>query len=460
MGGVLQGTFFEHWLEQAREVVWGAPLLILLMGTGLYLTFLLRGLQFRYLGYAMKQVLSEQKRGSRGDISQFEALMTTLAGAIGTGSIVGVATAVSLGGLGALFWMWITAFVGMSTKYAEGLLAVYYRVADERGEMVGGPMEYIDRGLGWKWLAIIFCIFGIGASFGTGNLVQVNSIAAALVHIVPISPWWIGLFLSVCTALILIGGVKSIGRVAAILVPVMALLYFFGGLLIVCLHIEHVPAALQNIFTNAFSGQAALGGFAGSSMMLALQMGVARGVFTTESGLGISSIAAAAARTDAPVRQALINMTGSLLVVITCTVTGLVIAVTERLGAYDLDGNSLKGVDMVISAFSDGFPFGHYIVILGLILFAYTTTIAWAYYGEKCAEYLFGTKVVMPFRLLYILLVIPGAAMHLTLVWNVADLMNGLLAIPNLIGIIALSRVLVKETNAFFKHSEENRKHA
>lgn len=440
--------------------MWGPPLLVLLIGTGLYLTVLLRGLQFRHLYYALKQVLAEQKRGSHGDISQFEALMTTLAGAIGTGSIVGVATAVSLGGIGALFWMWITAFIGMSTKYAEGLLAVHYRVADERGEMVGGPMEYIDRGLGWRWLAVLFCIFGVGASFGTGNLVQVNSISAALVHLVPISPWWIGVILSVCTGLILIGGVKSIGRVAAILVPVMALLYFFGGLLILVLHFNQIPQALMTIFTSAFSGQAALGGFAGSSMMLALQMGVARGVFTTEAGLGISSIAAAAARTDSPVRQALINMTGSLLVVITCTVTGLVIAVTNRLGALNVDGNPFAGADMVISAFSDGFPFGHYIVIMGLILFAYTTTIAWAYYGEKCAEYLFGTRVVVPFRILYTLLVIPGAAMHLTLVWNVADLMNGLLAIPNLIGIIALSHVLVKETSRFFDHLEEGENHA
>lgn len=429
------------------------------MGTGLYLTILLRGLQFRRLRYAMKQVLAEQKRGSRGDISQFEALMTTLAGAIGTGSIVGVATAVSIGGLGALFWMWLTAFIGMVTKYAEGLLAVHYRVADTRGEMVGGPMEYIDRGLGWRWLAILFCIFGVGASFGTGNLVQINSISAALSHIVPFSSWWIGLFLSVCTGLILIGGVKSIGRVAAILVPVMAILYFFGGILILILHYTHIPEAIQTILTSAFSGQAAAGGFTGSSLMLALQMGVARGVFTTESGLGISSIAAAAARTDSSVRQALINMTGSLLVVMTCTVTGLVIAVTNRLGALDIDGNPLLGPNMVISAFSDGFPFGHYIVIMGLILFAYTTAIAWAYYGEKCAEYLLGPLVVIPFRILYTLLVIPGAAMHLTLVWNVADIMNGLLAIPNLIGIIALSHVLVRETNIFFENLEGSEQH-
>jgi AGCS family alanine or glycine:cation symporter len=441
-------------VEQVRGFVWGIPLLALLLGTGLYLTFLLRGIQFSQLLYALQQVIVQQKKGSRGDISQFEALMTTLAGAIGTGSIVGVATAVSVGGLGALVWMWVTAFVGMATKYAEGLLAIKYRVVDEKGEMVGGPMAYIERGLGWRWLAMLFALFGIGASLGTGNLVQVNSIAAAVSHLVPINPWWIGGALALLTATITLGGVKSIGRVAAILVPAMALLYFFGGLLIIAMNYQLVPAALTQILSSAFTGQAALGGFAGSTLMMAVQLGIARGAFTTEAGLGISSIACAAARTDSPVRFALINMTGALLVVITCTVTGLVIAVTGVLGAYDADGNVLAGAAMAITAFSKTLAFGHYVVIVGLILFAYTTTLAWAYYGEKCAEYLFGVRAVIPFRIIYMLLVIPGAAIPLRLAWGIADVMNGLLAIPNLIAIIALSHVLVKETQLFFTRCE------
>lgn len=446
---------FELFLDQAVEFVWGVPLLVLLIGTGVYLTILLRGVQFRYLGYALKQVLAEQRSGSKGDISQFEALMTTLAGAIGTGSIVGVATALTLGGQGALVWMWVTAFVGMATKYAEGLLAVKYRVEDERGEMVGGPMEYIERGLGWRWLAVIFATFGMGASIGTGNFVQVNSISKALSHLAPLDPWVTGIGLALITALIIIGGVQSIGRVAAILVPVMALLYFCGGLFIVVMNIEKLPTALSTIFVSAFSGQAAVGGFAGASAMMAVQMGVARGAFTTEAGLGISSIAAAAAQTDSAVRQALINMTGALLVVITCSVTGLAIAVTGVLGTYDGDGNILTGVAMAIAAFSHSIYMGQYVVIIGLILFAYTTTIAWAYYGEKCCEYLFGRRMVVPFRIFFTLLVIPAAAIDLKIAWGVADVMNGLMAVPNLIAIVALSHVLVKETKLFLQRLDQ-----
>lgn len=440
---------FEILLDQIRDWVWGIPLLVLLIGTGLYLTWILRGLQFRYLGYALKQVVAEQRRGVRGDISQFEALMTTLAGAIGTGSIVGVATALSIGGLGALVWMWVTAFVGMAIKYAEGLLAVKYRVVDERGEMVGGPMEYMERGLGWRRMALLFAVFGVGAALGTGNLVQVNSIAAAVTHLAPMNPWIIGCVIAALTALILIGGVKSIGRIAAILVPVMALLYFFGGLTILLIHYDRVPQAAQLIFKSAFAGQAAFGGFSGATVMMAVQHGVARGAFTTEAGLGISSIAAAAAKTDSSVRQALVNMTGALLVVITCSVTGLAIAVTDVIGTYDSQGFLISGAAMAITAFSSSLPFGHYIVIIGLILFAYTTAMAWAYYGEKCCEYLLGARSVVPFRVLYTCLIIPGAAIDMKIAWGIADIMNGLMAIPNLIAIMALSRVLLQETHQF-----------
>ena len=444
---------FETLIDQITSWVWGPPLLIVLIGTGLYLTLLLRGVQFRYLGLALKEMMADQKRGARGDISQFEALMTTLAGAIGTGSIVGVATAVSLGGFGALVWMWVTAGVGMATKYAEGLLAVKYRVVDERGEMVGGPMEYMERGLGWKKLAILFAFLGVGASLGTGNLVQVNSIAAAVGHLTPVSPWLIGIVLSCLTGMILIGGVKSVGRIAAVLVPIMALLYFCGGVSILILYADRLPDAIATIFSSAFSGQAAFGGFAGATFMMGVQQGVARGAFTTEAGLGISSIAAAAARTDSPVRQALVNMTGALLVVITCTVTGLVIAVTDVLGAHNAEGQFLSGASIAITAFSHSFVFGHYIVIIGLILFAYTTAIAWAYYGEKCCEYLLGARFVIPFRILYTCLVIPGAAIDMKVAWGIADIMNGLMAWPNLVALVALSPVLLKETRHFLQRT-------
>jgi len=412
----------------------------------------LKGVQFRYLGYAMKQIVAAQRKGSRGDISHFEALMTTLAGAIGTGTIVGVATALAVGGPGALFWMWVTALVGMATKYAESLLAVKYREIDSSGEMVGGPMEYMERGLGWKWLAVAFAICGTLAALGTGNLIQVNSIADGVRSVWHINPWITGVFLATMTGLVLIGGVKAIGRIAGILVPAMALIYLGGGIIIIGLNYEQVPGAFIDIFISAFSGKAAFGGFAGATMMMAVQVGVARGVFTTEAGLGISSIAAAAARTDSPGRQAMINMTGALISTpIVCTITGLVLAVTGSLGALDGAGNALGGASIALTAFSQSFSWGKYIVIIGLILFAYTTVLAWAYYGEKCCEYLFSRRSVAWFRIVFTLLVIPGATVDMDLAWTLCDALNGLMAIPNLIALIMLSGVLVTETNRFLE---------
>ncbi len=441
---------FNSYIIQLKDAIWGIPLMTLLIGTGVYLTILLKGVQFRYLGYAFKQVFSRRKQSAKGDISAFEALMTSLAGAIGTGSIVGVATAITVGGVGAIFWMWITAFVGMATKYAESLLAVHYRVVDDRGEMIGGPMQYIERGLGWKWLAMLFAFFGALAAIGTGNLVQVNAITETVVNVWKTDPYITGLTLSLLTGLVVIGGVKSIGHVAGVLVPIMALFYLIGGLIILSLNITSLPAAFWHIIESAFTGQAAFGGFAGATVMTAIQLGVARSIFSNEAGMGISSIAAAAAITDSPGRQAMITMTGALIsTVIVCSITGFVLAVTQVQGAVDPDGIPLNGARLAIEAFSRSIHGGEFIVSIGLILFAFSTVIAWAYYGEKCCEYLLGTRSIYPYRLLFTLLVIPGAIIKMELAWHIADIMNGLMAIPNLIALLALSKVIVSQTNEF-----------
>lgn len=442
----------DIFLNQVKNWVWSAPLLLLLIGTGVYLTILLRGMQFRYLGFALKQVFKSQKNDSEGDISHFEALMTSLAGAIGTGTIVGVATAIGVGGLGSMFWMWLTAFVGMATKYAESLLAVKYRVLDSRGEMMGGPMQYIEHGLGWKWMACLFAVLGAIAAFGTGNLVQVNAIAEAFNHIWPTNPWIAGVGIALLTGMVILGGVRSIGHVSGILVPLMALFYLVAGIVIIVIHIDKLPQAISKIVISAFDGQAAIGGFLGANMMMAIQMGVSRSVFSNEAGLGISSIAAAAAKTDNPGRQAMITMTGALIsTVIVCSITGLVLAVTDVLGQTNESGIVLSGASMAIKAFDSTLPGGAYIVSIGLILFAFSTVIAWAYYGEKCFEYLFGGRSVLIYRFLFTLIIIPGAAIKMEIAWCLADIMNGVMVIPNLIAVIALSGAITSETRSFLK---------
>ena len=429
-------------------------------GNGDLLTFLLKGMQFRYLGYALKQIFAKQRQFSEGDISQYQALMTSLAGAIGTGTIVGVATSVTIGGLGSIFWMWITALFSMATKYAESLLAVKYRNIDSKGEMMGGPMQYIERGLGWKWMAILFAIFGSIAAFGTGNLVQVNAIAESVGYIFPLDPWTCGIILAILTGLVVIGGVKAIGNVAGILVPVMALFYLIAGLFVIFWHIDKLPEAFQLIISSAFQGQAAIGGFVGASFMMAVQMGMARSVFSNEAGLGITSMAAAAAKTDAPGRQAMITMTGALIsTIIVCTITGLVLAVTGVLGKIGPSGKPLTGATMAIYAFNSTLKGGDYIVSIGLILFAFSTVIAWGYYGEKCFEYLFGERGVPIYRILYTLIVIPGAALKMEIAWHLADIMNGLMIIPNLIALLALTTVITTETRLFLNLiKKENQK--
>lgn len=431
--------------------VWGAPLLVLLVGIGFYLTFVLRGLQFRYLGYALKLALGFKKQNEgAGDITHFQSLMTALAATIGIGNIAGVATAMTVGGMGALFWMWMTAMIGMAIKYAEAILAIKYRSVDDRGEMCGGPMYFIERGLGWRWLAIAFALFGAIGAFGGGNMLQANSVADVMRSMFHIDPLWTGIAVAAFTGLTLLGGIKSIGKVASVLVPFMAITYIAGALLILGYHYDRIPETVYTIFSTAFTGQAAFGGFLGSTLLIAIQVGVSRGLMTSEAGLGTASIAAAAAKTDHPGRQALVSMTGCFLAtIVMCSTTALVLGVTGMLGSYGPDGKLLNGASMTLAAFQSVLPWGGYIVTLGLILFAFTTLIGWAYYGEKCVEYLLGTRAVPIFRILFTLVVIPGAILELDTVWKISDICNGMMAFPNLIGLCALSGVVVAESRSF-----------
>lgn len=440
-------------LDNVYVWVWGLPLLILLIGIGIYLTIALKGLQFRYLPYALKIAFGKQKnKEGKGDISHFESLMTALAATIGIGNIAGVATAIAIGGLGALFWMWVTALIGMAIKYAEAILAVKYRTTDARGEMCGGPMYFIEYGLGWKWLSILFALFGAIGTFGGGNMLQANSVADVMKGMFEINPLWTGLVVAAFTGLTLIGGIKSIGKVAGFLVPFMAIFYIGGASIILFKNFDRIPIALGHIFEYAFSGQAAFGGFMGSTMLMAIQVGVSRGLMTSEAGLGTASIAAAAAKTDLPGRQALVSMTGCFLAtIVMCSATALVLGVTDVFGELGPDGKILNGASMTVEAFDRSFPGGGYVVALGLVLFAFTTLIGWAYYGEKCVEYLLGYKSVMPYRAIFTLVVIPGAVLELDIVWKISDICNGMMAFPNLIGLCALSGVVIQETRSFLK---------
>ncbi len=450
-------TFYDAIIQTLNTLygwVWGLPLLILLMGVGIYLTIALKGLQIRYLPYALRLAFGNryQDKGE-GDISHFASLMTALAATIGIGNIAGVATAITIGGFGALFWMWVTALIGMAIKYAEAILAVKYRSVDSRGEMCGGPMYFIEKGLGWKWLAICFAIFGAIGAFGGGNILQANSVAEVMHGMFHIDHWITGLVIAIFIGLTLIGGIRSIGKVASILVPFMAIFYIGAAISILILHYDYIPGAFAMIFSSAFSGQAATGGFVGAGVMLAIQVGVSRGLMTSEAGLGTASIAAAAAKTDFPGRQALVSMTGCFLAtIIMCSATGLVLGVTDVLGSVDANGKVLNGARLTLAAFQSIFPLaGGYIVTIGLLFFGFTTLLGWAYYGEKCVEYLFGEKSVFWYRLLFTSLIVPGAILELDLVWIISDICNGLMAFPNLIGLSALSGVVIAETKAFLK---------
>ena len=442
-------------LNEIDAFVWGPPLLVLLVGTGILLTFRLKLLQVFKLPQALGLIFSAKNDGS-GDVNSFKALCTALAATVGTGNIVGVATAIKAGGPGALFWMWLAAFFGMATKYSECLLAVKYRTVDANGNISGGPMYYIENGLGKKYkpLAVMFAIFGVlCAYFGIGTFAQVNSIVEITQISAGIPVVYTGIALTVVVAAVTIGGLKSIATVAAKVVPAMALLYFLTTVGIMIVFADQVPAAIATVLNSAFTPTAAQGGFLGATVMLAMRSGVARGVFSNESGLGSAPIVAAAAKTKWAAEQGLISMTGTFIdTIIICTLTGLSLVVS---GVWC---GPLNGAAMTESAFTMAFPaFGSLLLLVGLVLFAFTTILGWNYYGERCVEYLMGVKAILPYRIIFICLIACGPFLKLEEIWVLADIVNGLMAIPNLIALIALSGVVVAETKAYQKHLAEEK---
>ncbi|EMC08045.1 alanine/glycine:cation symporter family protein [Streptococcus mutans] len=443
-------TFFKA----LDSFVWGVPLLVLLVGTGIYLSTRLRLLQVLKLPLAFKLIFAEDK--GEGDISSFAALATALAATVGTGNIVGVATAIKAGGPGALFWMWIAAFFGMATKYAEGLLAIKYRTKDANGEVSGGPMYYIINGMGKKWkpLAIFFALAGILVAFlGIGTFSQVNSITASLKNSFNWSPQIVSILIAIVVAVIIFGGIQSIAKVSEKLVPFMAAAYIIATLIVIFMHYNHIILAIEQVFSGAFTGTAAVGGFAGAVVKEAIQNGIARGVFSNESGLGSAPIAAAAAKTHEPAEQGLISMTGTFIdTLVICTLTGLSILVT---GKWTVKG--LEGAPLTQSAFATVFGnIGVLVLTLCLVLFAFTTILGWSYYGERCFEFLFGVKHINIYRSIFIIMVALGGFLELDLIWTIADIVNGLMAIPNLIALLALSPIIIAETRNYFKRKNKS----
>ncbi|MCY9873882.1 alanine/glycine:cation symporter family protein [Vibrio barjaei] len=442
-------------LQAIDSFVWGPPLLILLVGTGVYFTFKLGLLQFRHLPTALKLVFSKDK-SSNGDVSSFAALCTALSATIGTGNIVGVATAIKLGGPGALFWMWLAALFGMATKYAECLLAVKYRKVDDKGQMLGGPMYYLRDGVGSKFLATMFAVFALGvACFGIGTFPQVNAILDASHISFGISREISASVLTLLVAFVTLGGIKSIAKVAGKVVPTMAVFYVLACLSVIIMNADQLGAAIQLVVVSAFTSTAATGGFVGASIMLAIQSGIARGVFSNESGLGSAPMAAAAAKTDSCVRQGLISMTGTFIdTIIICTMTGLALILT---GAWQSD---FAGAAMTTHAFAVGLnsdTLGPLLVSIGLIFFAFTTILGWNYYGERCVVFLMGTKAVLPYKIIFVGLVASGAFLHLDMIWIIADIVNGLMAVPNLIGLVLLRNVVIEETKLYFAATSKDK---
>lgn len=439
--------------------MWGPFVLIpLLFLTGLYLTFRLGGLQFLRLGAALRLgVIKRKDPGSKGDISQFQALTTALAATVGVGNIVGVAGAIGIGGPGALFWMWVTGLLGMASKYTEAFLGVRYRTVDAAGERNGGPQHYLEKGIKGglgKLLAWSFTIFTVLACFGIGNMTQSNAIAENAERTFNVPFWVSGLVVAVLTALVLVGGIKSIGRVTSAFVPFMIVFYVIAAVFILITHIGDVPGAFAQIFSEAFTGTSAVGGFAGSVFIIAIQMGFARGIFSNESGMGSAAIAAAAAQTRHPVRQGLVSMTQTFIdTIIVVSMTGLVIITTGTWQDVGADGSQISKALMTGEAFSKGLPgnWGHWIVTLGVIFFAFSTLLGWSYYGERNFERIFGRRAVMPFRLFFSVIVFVGATTELEIIWSFSDVMNGLMALPNLIGLLILSGLVARETKAYIK---------
>jgi AGCS family alanine or glycine:cation symporter len=422
----------DDFLNQLSAVVWG-PVMF----------------PWRYTVKSFVMLWKSRESKQEGDISPYQALMTSLSATIGTGNIAGVATAIALGGPGAIFWMWVTALFGMATKYAEAVLAVKYREIDEQGRHVGGPMYYIKNGLGkrWYWLAVIFALLGSIAAFGIGNMVQANSVADAVKTLFQIPVWQTGLVMTVLTAAVILGGLSRIAAVAAKLVPTMAIAYIVGALFVIVKHYDQVPDALLLIINSAFTETAAVGGFTGAAVWAAIRFGVARGVFSNEAGLGSAPIAHAAARTKDPVQQGMIAMLGTFIdTLMICTMTALVIVLT---GAWS---SGETGAALSTLAFNTGLPgWGGYIVVFGLVVFAFTTILGWSYYGERCAEFLFGVRIVWPYRVLWLCAIPVGAMGKLGLIWTLADVMNGLMAVPNLIALSLLSPVIFKVTRQYLK---------
>jgi len=437
---MLQGL--ESFLVKISDFIWGPPLLVLLFGTHIFLTLRLKFIQ-RYIWQAIKLSVSRKNEGA-GDVSQFGALTTALAATIGTGNIVGVATAVTLGGPGAVFWMWLTGVFGISTKYAEALLSVKYRTINSKGMMSGGPMFVLERGMKMKWLGVVFAALTAVAAFGIGNTVQANSISHLVNESFGISPWVTGVILTVLTALVILGGIKSIAKWCEALVPFMAFFYVLGCLIILFMRLHTIPDSIALILSSAFSGHAALGGFVGAGMREAMRFGIARGLFSNESGLGSAPIVAAAAKTKNPIRQALVSSTGTFWdTVVVCALTGLVVV---NSGEW---ANGLNGAALTKKAFADIPVAGPIVLTIGLLTFVFSTILGWSYYGEKAAEYLFGSRAIKPYRVLWVFAVMFGSVATLPMVWSFADIANGLMAIPNLISLIALNGVIVNETRKY-----------
>lgn len=440
-------------LNQIDSMVWGPWLLILLLGTGVLFTLRLGFIQIAKLPLALRLIFSARNRGD-GDIDSFKALCTALAATVGTGNIVGVATAIKAGGPGALFWMWMAAFFGMATKYAEGCLAVRYREVDSNGEISGGPMYYIEKGLGEKWkpLAILFAVFGVlTACLGSGTYTQANAIMSSLEVSFGIAPLMTDVVLTILVGIIILGGLQSIAKAAEKIVPAMAVVYIVAVTSLLIINREQLPMAIELVFVNAFTPTAAMGGFLGASVMKGIQSGIARGIFSNESGLGSAPIVAAAAKTKWPAEQGLISMTGTFIdTIIICTMTGLAV-ISSGLWTTELNGAVLTN-----GAFSQAFPlFGDYLITIALVLFAFTTILGWSYYGERCAVYLFGTKVIKPYRLVFIAIIATAAFLKLEEIWALADIVNGLMAFPNLVALLLLSGTVVSESKRYMNYLKE-----
>jgi AGCS family alanine or glycine:cation symporter len=440
----------EQILQNISDVIWGWPMVVLLFGTHIYLTIRLRFIQ-RFIGKAIKISFGRTKEGE-GDISQFGALTTALAATIGTGNIVGVATAIAAGGPGAVFWMWISGVFGIATKYSEAVLSVKYRIRTENGSMAGGPMYVLERGLHARWLGLVFAALTAVTAFGIGNMVQANSISSMVQEAFGISPLVTGILLAVLTAVVILGGIKSIATVCEKLVPFMAVFYVLGCIVLLAMNLGELPHTFEVIFEGAFAGQAMIGGFMGATMKEAIRYGVARGLFSNESGLGSAPIVAAAAQTRNPVRQALVSSTGTFWdTVVVCAITGLTVV---NSGEWI---NGLSGATLTKAAFAGMPVVGPLVLAVGLFTFVFSTILGWAYYGEKAAEYLFGRKVVVPYRWLWVLFVLVGSLLSLPVVWTFADIANAMMAIPNLIALLFLTRVIISETREHLWAKEPGR---